>query len=49
MRAVRLETQARLGDFREVGAALAPGDKVVLNPGAGLVDGTRVRVASAGK
>lgn len=47
--AVAVASSASLGDLREVGEALKPGDKVVLNPAAALVDGVRVQISTAAK
>ena len=42
-----LTAGARLGELREVGELVQPGDKLVLRPTAALSDGARVRSASA--
>jgi len=47
--AVAVGAGASLGDLREVGDALKPGEKIVLNPGAELEDGARVRISTAAK
>ena len=47
--AVTLAAGANLGELREVGDALKPGDKIVLNPAADLQDGARVRTSAVAK
>ena len=47
--AVTLAPGAMLGDLREVGDALQPGDKIVLHPAADLHDGARVKISAASK
>ena len=46
---VKLAAGATLGDSREVGEALTPGDKLVLNPAADLKDGAEVQISAAGQ
>ena len=45
----KLAAGATLGDSREVGDALTPGDKLVLNPAADLKDGAEVQSSAAGQ
>ncbi len=47
--AITLAAGANLGELREVGEVLKPGDKVVLNPADDLKDGAQVRTAAAAK
>jgi RND family efflux transporter MFP subunit len=47
--AVSLAAGATLGELREVGDALKPGDKIVLNPAGNLEDGARVQISAATK
>ena len=46
---IALGAGAALGELREVGDALKPGDKVVLNPADDLHDGAQVRTSAAAK
>ncbi len=46
---VTLAAGAALGELREVGDALKPGDKIVLNPADTLQDGAQVRTSTAAK
>jgi RND family efflux transporter MFP subunit len=47
--AVILAAGAALGDLREVGDSLQPGDKIVLHPAEDLQDGARVKISAAAK
>ena len=47
--AVTLAAGATLGDLREVGDSLQPGEKIVLHPADDLQDGARVKISAAAK
>ena len=47
--AVTLAAGANLGELREVGDVLKPGDKIVLNPSTDLQDGARVHISAVAK
>ena len=47
--AVTLAAGANLGELREVGDVLKPGDKIVLNPADNLQDGARVHTSAVAK